>query len=552
MSSVFSSLEAHNGCRVLFNHVQGWAYVGPSGLVNAKDFPGTVSYPLKQRRSGGVSASEQAVRRISSSNREAGASRGSESLNEAGHAVVQGSGSRNGTKLPRKASPVLRAVLHDEHLEFLVEEARERVRAGGAAGQGAREQGDVDEAPDTSVANGSRRGLPIVVILQEILRRTSPSGRDQAGEGTASQEGSSTHSKQHQHQQQQGRVTPEALPQITDHAQFPPLRSPELVLARPIVVEPSTGGLGAGGVPGVETAVLLAGKSGGSAGHADSSEAGQKLSNVGWWLRWALPRGNAHADEPGSDSGPSSSSTALPEVTSGASRPIAGNETSERRFPHALRECVDGWELLSVGSTMPRTTSPTASRPRDGGLLSWVDDLLSVGCDIDDASDGYASSSSWCDCRDSDLDVADLPEDVIPVPEPESSGERGQGLPGLPPDRGSPAGNSGFNQVAAPCFSYKDVLMMPTAAGKTEFTLSKAASMKRAQRRRVCVRRPPTVLPQSGAGLRRHGIAVRGLLGRAPKDLWDEEEEFEDDLYYGRKRYGAMAYARKPRGRGHK
>lgn len=188
--SAFSSLDAHNGCRALFNGAKGWAYIGPAGSINPADYPGTVSYDCvggkASPRGGAEGAGESAPGKAQG--------KGQGQAQHARVGGVSGGGgagpSRPGEGVGRKTSDVRSAYLDAEDLEHLLHEV-ERCAAGDAAAAAGAEGGVGGgvEGVDGEQCQ-PRRGRPIVLTLQAILAATASPPPTTAA--TASESGSNS------------------------------------------------------------------------------------------------------------------------------------------------------------------------------------------------------------------------------------------------------------------------------------------------------------------------------------------------------------------------
>lgn len=245
MASIFTSLEAHNGCRALFNNVKGWAYIGPAGEIDPNAHSGTVSFSINSRRAGTEAAAAAAG---------------------AADAPTHQSPVRNGLPgdgVARKTNEVLSAYRDGADLTQLLVEGSHF----GPSGRGL----PLASAEGVADPLRPRKGFPIVLTLQAIL-----SGKPAAS--TGSPEPSAPLDVVNDNQDADG------PPQVSDHTHFPPLRSPELFLSPPVVVKP-----GAAGVSGVlscseavaEASAAVVGK----CGTGGPGGVGAAASRVGWWLR---------------------------------------------------------------------------------------------------------------------------------------------------------------------------------------------------------------------------------------------------------------------------
>lgn len=429
--SAFTSLEAHNGCRALFNRTAGWAYIGPAGSIKAADFPGTVSYEYRNRGSaGGVSAAGVPQR------------------------GGKGTSTRPGDGLHRKTDDVRSAYLDATDLEHLVQEAGRFgyfppsavstvVRADIDAGDARRvpamtaeqqqhhqqqryqHQQQLHQRPAQS-----RRGRPIVLTLQAILAATSPptSGSAAAGDasGDASTRGEVEHGAAPVAASDKARVNDDdghkaSVPPASDHAQFPPLVLREvsaekegLFLAPPITMvkqqserparsadmATTTAGTGEelgndhghGGVScseavaatSVAAAAAAAVAANGGPGLEGSGEGGVgAVSRVGWWLQWATS--TADSDSEGSDPTLDDNDTTTSAAPSAApptpvSSPIdvstmdiARDEEGEEEDGEAFsetRDGMDGWQVVSTGEATPLEVYPHARTTATTGAPS--------------------------------------------------------------------------------------------------------------------------------------------------------------------------------------
>ncbi|CAM9884825.1 unnamed protein product [Laminaria digitata] len=158
--SAFSSLDAHNGCRALFNGSKGWAYIGPTGQIDPADYPGTVSYDYggeKSPRGGGGGGGIPPP-----AHGQGHTARG---------AAAAATPSRPGEGVGRKTNDVRCAYLDAADLEHLLHEVERCAAADADAAAAAA----AAAAGTGEVAGGEpRRGRPIVLTLQAILAATSP------------------------------------------------------------------------------------------------------------------------------------------------------------------------------------------------------------------------------------------------------------------------------------------------------------------------------------------------------------------------------------------
>lgn len=159
--SAFTSGDAHNGCRALFNGTAGWAYFGPAGEIDEGALPaGTVSYPynLKGDKNGlfGMTAS------------------GSGSGGGGGGASQ--AAKKPGDDLSRKSNEMRGVYFDAQDLAHLVR---------GCAGDGDDDDDDDDPAEfgggccergggGEEEEGRPRKGRPIVLTLQAILAATTP------------------------------------------------------------------------------------------------------------------------------------------------------------------------------------------------------------------------------------------------------------------------------------------------------------------------------------------------------------------------------------------
>ena len=292
--STYSSLQAPNGCRGLFNGTKGWAYIGPSDTIDTKAFPGTLPLAYIKERYGV-----------------------SQNVSEAAEGVKRGEPSRRpGRRLIRKINPCLDTV----DLEHLVHEA-ERAPAVPSTAELNLCRGEGKEGG----GGMSRAGQPIVLTLHAILAAktnipekilaaaaaASPSvrvgeGRDQCFSPSATAKETGEH-----------RAGADGDLKVTDLAQFPPLmlRSPTaeksgLYLSSPVTMikrpPAAPRGRKEGGGDDVSSdpvvscsealeATLVAEAAQAVGGRVEARA--EAVARVGWWLRWAT-RGAGSREDP--------------------------------------------------------------------------------------------------------------------------------------------------------------------------------------------------------------------------------------------------------------
>lgn len=210
----------------------------------------------------------------------------------------------------------------------------------------------------------SRRGLPIVLTLQAILSGepsaagAKPTRCSDLGMSFTANESACLAANRG------GDGEP---PRVSDHAHFPPLRSPDLFLAPPIVVKPEAGGVSGGvsceeAVAEAAAAVATSEEASGVAGDAGGAGARDRVSRVGWWLRWAIT-GNSLDSEPSPNAADASAAVAIADASC------------------EVRGGMEGWQVVSVGAD---SAAPAAGNDIDGAS-SW--------CDVD-ASDMVTSADA--------------------------------------------------------------------------------------------------------------------------------------------------------------
>ncbi|CAM9106266.1 unnamed protein product, partial [Hapterophycus canaliculatus] len=257
--SAFTSGDAHNGCRALFNGTAGWAYIGPAGMIDPKALPpGTVSYSYDSKsRSRGLFAGG---RRGSQSQRD-----GTYGGNASGGG---GGGGGHATKKPgeglgRKLNDARMAYLDADDLRHLVHEAGELRLVGDGGGSGyAHGSGHCEDDEEGGGEGGegrpTRKGRPIVLTLQAIFAATSPTSPSAAALAAATapwaaaagtDDGSdsdpfSASSASPADVSATAAAAPPVPVAVADHTQFPPLmlrgssaeKGPGLFLAPPITM----------------------------------------------------------------------------------------------------------------------------------------------------------------------------------------------------------------------------------------------------------------------------------------------------------------------------
>lgn len=324
--SAFTSGDAHNGCRALFNGTAGWAYIGPAGMIDPNALPpGTVSYSCDAKSENrGLFAGG----RRGNQSQHDGAPPGNAGGGEGGHAAK-----RPGEGLGRKLNDARMAYLDADDLQHLVHEAGELRFGGDVDGDGSGRCGDGEEGAGVGQEEGrpSRKGRPIVLTLQAIFAATSPGA---AAAAARTDDESNSKASSASNSSPAGAAAAAAAPPVpvavADHAQFPPLmlrgasaeKGPGLFLAPPITMvknetttnttttntlteelveedspdefaEMSGGGSGDGGSCGrVSCSEAVAATSvaeGQSARAGEAAEGGTAggMSRIGWWLRWA-------------------------------------------------------------------------------------------------------------------------------------------------------------------------------------------------------------------------------------------------------------------------
>eukprot|EP00752_Nemacystus_decipiens_P006599 g5939.t1 len=260
----FTSGDAHNGCRALFNGVAGWAFFGPAGFIDPNALPpGTESFPCDFKPRGKKSPS------------------------------------RPGEGVGRKTNDARSAYLDAEDLRHLVRGTSER---------------DVD---DGEGATALRKGRPIVLTLQAILAATSPASPAAAAieaavavaaAGARAEERDSGARRRRPPETGEGCPPPVA---IADRAQFPPLmlrgasadKGPGLFLAPPITMVKHGAPVQPAGQPDAAGEAGLRAESGGDAdagraarskGPIEDEDPYYARKRVGAFAFKTKPRGKAH------------------------------------------------------------------------------------------------------------------------------------------------------------------------------------------------------------------------------------------------------------------
>lgn len=417
--AAFTSLESHNGCRALFNHTKGWAYIGPAGPIDSADFPGTVSYEYKK---------------------------GTSSSATRGVAPPPPPPSRPGDGLSRKTNNVRRAYLDAADLEHLVHEA-ERLScpsSGVPAGEGLEEGGGDGDAEEEGRQDAPRRGRPIVLTLQAILAATSPAS---AGAGSAATTVVSAATGEGEGGVRESGDKTLMSPRVSDRADFPPLRGTQtttgLLLAPPITMvkrqknrQPSAGAAAVDEVDGgyedddadggVSCSEAVAATSVAEA--AQQMGVGRGVSRVGWWLRWG------ESDAPAAAVSVAAAAPTAAAVEAGRCSPSSTMDSSsvvggiDGGVSYETRPGVDGWQVVSGATDTSAAASgcissggrmqptPTRAYPT-GGAWSLVLAESGAGTAAGNPSGGVVvddddAASSWCDCA-SDVDEVEVEGEVV-------------------------------------------------------------------------------------------------------------------------------------------
>lgn len=409
--SGFTSVDAHNGCRALFNHTKGWAYIGSAIPIDSADFPGTVSYEYKK---------------------------GPSSATRGAAPPTPPPPSRPGDGLGRKTNDLRRAYLDAADLEHLVHQA-ERLPCShsGAPGNDLEEGGGgAEERWDAP-----RKGRPIVLTLQAILAATStprPPPASAAGDGSAATAVSATPAAGGEGGVRESGDDMLSSPRVSDHAQFPPLRGAQmtagLLLAPPITMvkrhnkrQPAAAAAAAAAAEDSsyedETGGVSCSEAVAAASVAEAAQVGvgQGMSRVGWWLRWSesgAPAGASTAAptaaiEAGQRSSSSSSCSSAIDVVF-----VGGNDGDGS---YETRSGVDGWQVVSGAIDAPaflgvgERTQPAKASPSGGAWALVADNWAgktgnpSGGVHMDAGVGEDDDASSWCDCA-SDADQVEVVE----------------------------------------------------------------------------------------------------------------------------------------------
>ncbi|CAM9858409.1 unnamed protein product [Ectocarpus sp. 12 AP-2014] len=533
--SAFTSGDAHNGCRALFNGTAGWAYFGPAGEIDEGALPaGTVSYPynLKGDKSGlfGMTASGS----------------GSGGGGDGGGASQ--AAKKPGDDLSRKSNEMRGVYFDAKDLAHLVR---------GWAGDG----DDDDDDDDDAVQYGGgcyerggggeeeegrpRKGRPIVLTLQAILAATTPTAaaavvaadavaafplNTKAAAAAAAAEEETATDKDGNNCTGAAAAMPAAAAAVAvavagvtaddDNAQFPPLmlrdasaeKGPGLYLAPPIqMVKKNSPGhpaerlassheaaAAAAGTQGcavscseaaAATSVAEAAAAAGDETAADGAATaaattgggGGAVSRIGWWLRWATSGSGEAGVSPAAEA--------------------AGGDGLE------TRSGADGWEVV------------VSSAPAAAGVAA-------------NASDGNDDVASWND-----------------FVEEEDKADTRFGKDGGDDDATAAAPQSVSPNAPR---SFRDTLMAGAAAGFSDpkaFSRSRAAAAASTSSGAAS---SPTLVDggEQGGAVFLWRKAAAGQGGRAADRAKSELED--EDPYYARKRVGAFAHRTKPRGKAHK
>ncbi|CAB1116789.1 unnamed protein product [Ectocarpus sp. CCAP 1310/34] len=542
--SAFTSGDAHNGCRALFNGTEGWAYFGPAGEIDEGALPaGTVSYPYKSGMFGMTASG-------SGSGRDGGG--------------TSQAAKKPGDDLSRKSNEMRGVYFDAKDLAHLVR---------GWAG----DDDDGDDDDDDAVQYGGgccerggggkeeegrpRKGRPIVLTLQAILAATTPTAAaavvaadavaafplntNAAAAAAAAAEEETATDKESNNYTGAAAAIPAAAAAVAGvtaadtNAQFPPLvlrdasaeKGPGLYLAPPItMVKKNSPGhpaeqlatsheAAAAGTQGcavscseaaaatsvAEAAVLAAAAAAADETAADGAAAAAAtigggsgaVSRIGWWLRWAT-----------SGSGEGQVSPAA-EAARGD-----GLET---------RSGADGWEV--VVSSAPAAAAGVAANASDGA----VHERRGGG----GGGGGKDDVASWSDF----------------------AGEEDKADTRFGKDGGDDDATAAAPQSVSPNVprSFRDTLMAGGAAGFSDpkaFSRSRAAAA--ASLSSSGAASSPTLVDggEQGGAVFLWRKAAAGQGGRAAdraKSMLEDE-----DPYYARKRVGAFAHRTKPRGKAHK
>ncbi|CAM9671400.1 unnamed protein product [Scytosiphon promiscuus] len=583
--SAFTSGDAHNGCRALFNGTAGWAYIGPAGMIDPTALPpGTVSYSYDAKR------------------RERGLFSGGQPGNQSQHDGAGGraggggggahAAKRPGEGLGRKLNDARMAYLDADDLQHLVHEAGELSFAGGGEGGGRCDDGEEEGGGDAVDGKPTRKGRPIVLTLQAIFAATSPSSPSAAaGAAAAAATGEESNIDPFSAppacaSATAAVATPDAV-EVADHAQFPPLmlrgssaeRGPGLFLAPPITMvknEASNNSIASPAEEVLEEDPLGArggcaemgrgdGSAGGSFGRVSCSEAvaatsvaeGQSsgtseaeeggtaggMSRIGWWLRWA--------------------------TTTAATTPSGADEDGEADGGVSLETTngIDGWQVVSSSGGAGGQAGAAEAQAQEDVGDSAAPPRERVGDDEDDDDD----AGSWCDFTaeeasvDSGADVAGAEEDGG-ARATEAAPQQAAIEPVCDIDKtddNHDINDGGNGDCTVPLDvspnlprSFRDMLMAPSASGAVKFSDSKELQRARATGGPGLA----SSTSSSGPTLVDGGVdggavflwrkAAAGEGGRAAdrsKSIMEDE-----DPYYARKRVGAFAFKTKPRGKAHK
>eukprot|EP00903_Cladosiphon_okamuranus_P013957 g12979.t1 len=512
---VFTSGDAHNGCRALFNGTAGWAFFGTAGFIDPTALPpGTESYPCDFKTTSTKKA-------------------------------------RPGEGLGRKTNDARSAYLDAEDLGHLV--------------RGTWEADAVEEGGREGVEGGAaalRKGRPIVLTLQAILAATSPSSPAAAAiEAAAAVAATGARVEDYERARRPPESSGSEPPPvaIADRAEFPPLmlrgasadKGPGLFLAPPITMvkknaaaqaadhqadaEAPVAGMqnGDGGVSCSEavaaTSIAEAAAHGGGSGGGDEAStaaSGGGMSRIGWWLRWATTSTGGNATEG--------------DVVGGGD--VVSLEMSAG---------VDGWQVVSTPASgaspaaAAADASPAAASDSDDEEGSWChfaveEEEAGVGGMIHRAPPAVAIEDALKRAASGNIyDEGALDEESCSVAP------------------GAEHGDKGVPQAVSPNvpLSFRDTLMAPSATGAVRFSDSEAllkaqASATGATSAKGLGSVNPTLVDggvDGGAVL----LWKKAAAGDGRTDRFKDPVE-DEDPYYARKRVGAFAFKTKPRGKAHK
>lgn len=554
----FSSLDAHNRCRGLFNGTKGWAFITPSGVIDTEAFP----LVIPERRYDKACMKAPAAAASSAVKRD-------------------GSTRRPGDKIIRKMNENRRT---PKEVERLVNEAKRPTPVVFEA-----ENMGEDWETEGGRREGERRirrtGQPIVLTLQDILAATSKTDSTAAFMAEVGEDrhqcSRSVAIRSGKEGLEEGGCLNLGVPQVADPAHFPPLMmrgasseenglylSPTIMMVkRPS--EDKREETGQGGVcssEAVEATRIAESVQAMSVG-ADVTRAVGRISRVGWWSQWTGSVGDGEA-------------LVDPEIK---------DQGQIDCFEDGKAFSEGGWEVLSAETL-----------ETDGGAWELVatEKCEARGCggsDAEVALGGYENGAeSWCDCSSNVGEVgvyemlkgfefernfsplerkkpmvslsSESEFDVVKACRPRCAANSKVWGATTPHNKGT--NDKGFLSLDEPVnqstlvlispslppvslsvehgpLSYRDMLMTPIPAGVIPFTKS------------------------SRLGMRDQGTGFNSSPGPAVVDYdtqgstvfgWREAETVEDwglcgeveDPYYARKRLGAFAYRTKPRGREHK